>query len=552
LLLKLARIAWHTVLLFTLPWLIGALTGAIFDVSEVSETGNVLIYVFAAFAGPVAVVQMIAVATKVGRERRARKALGQRGFAVTVEIVERHVRVLTAVGQSLLLGSLVMVALALGLKWAQLGVLAVLGLGLVYVLTVAATVLSAFFMHAGPEAPGRHYGRIEREMSPPLAETGQRVEERFTLTAVPVPPGFRLLIHDTLPERLGGETRRVVDRALGPRPVTVAAALPRTPRGEHRTGAATVWCEDVLGLTRVYVVSTATAFLRVLPVVRPVMLDETLRRRTRAEGPEMRLARLPTDEHFRLREYTPGDDVRRIHWRLSVNTGRLHVRLPETVPYARSKVLLVLDTYLPPHLAGGAALAGDVLDLLVEGWVGLAHALLARGEKVALAVAAPGPDGVVAVQQVACRRGDELGWRSLGARAAWQQELPPGRVIAAAGVAAGHASMVLTAGFGLPGSTLPGGSVLLFAEDPTLGIAAPKRSPWRIDIGRTEFPPGAEENRVGIMQRSRARSAKRRREAFGTALAAAARGGLAAARSVGIRTLLLRRRGVALRLEAAS
>lgn len=549
-LLKLARIAFHSVLLFALPWLVGALTAAMFDVSEVAETGAVLLRIFAIFAIPAMVVQLTAVATKVAHEQRARRLEGTGGWRATVDAAERHTRVLSGLGTSVLLGSLALTTLALAVKWAELGVLAVVGLGLVYALAVTATVLSAFFVHTGrPSAHGRG-GLIERELSPPLVEAGQCVEERFTLHGVPVPPGFRLLIHDVLPPRLGGETRRVVDRAMGPRPVTIAAPLPRTPRGEHQTGAATIWCEDVLGLTRVHVVSTAKAFLRVLPPVRPVVLDERIKSRTRAEGPEMRLARLPTDEHFRLREYAAGDDVRRIHWRLSVNTGKLHVRLPEAVPHARAKVTVVLDTFVPPHLAEGAPLLADLLDLLVEGWVGLAHALLARGEQVTLLVAAPDSHGAVTIHQVACRRGEELAWRALGARVRWQHELAPGQVTASQ--PRSDACLVLSGGAGLPGSSVPRGSVLLWAEEPALTASVARPPWWRRDVlARTAYPPGAEENRRPWRERRRQARAARRRKLMARQLAAATRGGLAAARSIGLRTLALRRHGPALRVEPA-
>ncbi len=447
-LLRLCRAGFHTTLLFVLPWLTGALVGVAFDVKEVSESSGEFASFFGMVIVPLLLLQLVAISIKVARELRAQRADGRRGFGVFVDAVDRHVRILTGRGIGLATVSLTMVAIALSAKWGQFGVLAVAGLGIMYIASTGATVVSAFAVRAFDDRVRRGRGAIDREMSPTVVDAGDAVEERFFLARVPVPPGFRLHIEEQLPHRLGGDTRFAVDRSVSRAEVTVSAPLPRTPRGVYKLGPADVWYEDILGLTRVFVASRASATLRSLPRLRPVVFDRRPRSSAKSEGPQSVLARVATEEHFRTRPYVQGDDLRRVHWKQSINTGSLMVRVPEAIPFAPTQVRLVLDTYLPPGWRMAATTGGrklkageraiarapdaldDVLDLLVEGWVGLAHMLIKRGEKVTLVAAVrelgkgTQPDRVV-VREIECKRGEERKWRAIGSDAVWQNEIDP-------------------------------------------------------------------------------------------------------------------------------
>ncbi|HSO36166.1 MAG TPA: hypothetical protein VLT33_26745, partial [Labilithrix sp.] len=300
---RLLRAGMHTALLFVLPWLTGALVGMVFDVREVSETKGRFATLFSLVIVPLLVLQLAAIAIKVGREIRVRRAEGGRGFHVLVDAIDRHVRVLTPRGMGMATVSLIMVAMALSLKWGQFGVLAVAGLGIMYIASTAATITSAFAVRAFDDRVRRGRGAIDREMSPTVVDSGDAVEERFVLARVPVPAGFRLHIEEALPPRLGGDTRFALDRSVSRAEVTVSAPLPRTPRGLYRLGPAEIWYEDVLGLTRVYVASRANASLRALPRLRNVVFDKSPRSLTKADGPLSMLSPRPTEEHFRTRQY---------------------------------------------------------------------------------------------------------------------------------------------------------------------------------------------------------------------------------------------------------
>lgn len=568
---RLLRAGMHTALLFVLPWLTGALVGMVFDVQEVSETKGRFATIFSMVIVPLLVLQLAAIGIKVGREIRVRRADGIRGFHVLVDALDRHVRVLTGRGMGMAVVSLIMVGLALSAKWGQLGVLAVAGLGIMYIASTAATITSAFAVRAFDDRVRRGRGAIDREMSPTVVDAGDPVEERFVLARVPVPAGFRLHIEEQLPVRLGGDTRFALDRSVSRAEVTVTAPLPRTPRGLYKLGPAEIWYEDVLGLTRVYVASRASASLRALPRLRPVVFEKNPRSMTKADGPLSMLSPRATEEHFRTRQYVAGDDLRRVHWKQSINTGQLIVRVAESVPFAPSRVRLVLDTYLPPGWrvaaeAGGRVLRDgeravarapevldDVLDLLVEGWIGLAQTLLKRGEAVSLVTAVRDGDRVV-VREIECKRGEERRWRAMGSDVVWQHEFPLEACLAnvpALGSSRGKpaTSVIATAGLWLGGFRPAPGTSYIVADGSTVVPDHPKDA-WGV-VRRFfffDYPVGADDNRIDFRKLFSPKPPDP--EMVRMELRRAAGAAVDHARSSSAPVLFVRRRGLNLSLEA--
>lgn len=567
---RLLRAGFHTALLFLLPWLTGALAGMIFDVRQVEETAGQFATIFSFVVVPLLVLQLAAISVKVGRELRAAQSEGRRGFAVLVDALDRHVRVLTGRGLGMAVASLLMVVTALAVKWAELGVLAVAGLGLMYVASTVATLVSAFSVRAFDDRVRRRRGSIDREMSPAVVDAGDPVEERFVLARMPVPFGFRLHIEEALPARLGGDTRFAVDRTVSHAEVAVSAPLAKTPRGVYKVGPAEIWYEDILGLTRVFVAARAEAALRALPRVRAVVFERRPRSRDRAEGAFAIVGRLPTEDHYRTRPYVAGDDTRRVHWKQSINTGQLIVRVPESVPMTPNRVRIVLDTFLPttgPLATGGAPAEGmgEVLDLLVDAWVSVANELLSRGERVSIAAAVT-EDGVTTVKEVDCRRGESRRWRSLAAEVAWQGtlrfpdvaarlpnlragavSLPGGAHAATPRAGAEPSTVVVSAGFGFGGAVAPGTSFIVgdaatVAPDPP----APRRGLARLLM--FPYPAGAEDNRLDFAALLRPKPAP-----YATLLASltsATHGLVGFASSMGAPLVLARRRGASIVLES--
>lgn len=569
---RLLRIGFHGTLLFVLPWGVGAIVGMVFDVREVEETADSFASYAAFILLPLLLLQLAAITVKVARELRSAKADGRRGASVVIDALDRHVKVLTSRGLGMAAASLLMVFVALERKFGQFGALAVAGLGIMYIASTGATIISAFWVRAFDDRVRRTRGAIDREISPTVIDAGEPATERFHLARVPVPPGFRMHLEERLPDRLGGDTRFAIDRTVSGSEVTVSAPLPRTPRGLYRLGPAEIWYEDILGLTRVFVASRAVASLRVLPRLRPVVFDRKPRSYNKAEGTLSVLSRIATEEHYRTRPYVAGDDLRRVHWKQSINTGQLVIRVPEAVPYAPSRVRLVLDTYVPPHLrvaahAGGRKVKSgeravarapealdDVLDLLVEGWIALAHALQKRGEMVTLVVAVPPAPGEPAVvKSIDCKRGDERKWRAIGSDAAWQNDVPLAQLLAESTPAKPEkgvksSSIIVSTGLHLGGTQAAPGTSLIVADGAST-VQEPQGDGFNALTRRLFFayPVGAEDNRADFAKLLSPKPPKP--EEIRNELARAAMTAVAEARGLGMPVMLVRRRGTSLALE---
>lgn len=247
--------------------------------------------------------------------------------------------------------------------------------------------------------------RIEREPSEP-GQVGEdwgiryrvRNESRWL-------PAFALLIQEedpTLNEALAPGARSWP--SIMPRPIAFVAHI--APRAEthsegvvipSRRGVAafgTLRAESSFpfGFFRkaVFITPPAQHLAIIRPSVKP--LRESIRRGSqRGLAETTRSADLPgsSDEFYGLREYTPGDSMRRVAWRRSARTGVLAVR--EHAAPAPARLWVVLD--LEPWTIGDE-------DTENERAIELAASVCAAGEREGLEVGlvAPSADGAVRVR----------------------------------------------------------------------------------------------------------------------------------------------------------
>ena len=417
----LVGITWHLGGMFLAPFLLGFVAALFFEVSEVAETLPMLMGISVLIIAPAFFAQIAGLLLKVGREVRMLRSRGQLGVESALASVHRHARIVTPRGWAVLVAGTSFVLCALGMKWASLSVLAVMALLLFYGVVGASSLVSTFV--AGSFESGmRRRGSIERAMLPAVVLSGEAAEERFTFRRVPVPPGFYLLVEDALPARLATTSRYAVGAGARRQELVVAGRMRRSPRGLYQLGPAEVYYLDILGLTRISLPSLATAELKVLPRFRNLDIVEPPRSKLEAPDVLTRPHRFPTEDHFRFREYAAGDDTRRIQWKLSIRTGHLHVRQPETKEISTRTVLLALDAYLPRgRMLADAVGVEEVLDRLVETFISLAKELVDRGDRVTLVAVARKPGtGELAIETLPCAKGGHMRWQDLGARACWQ------------------------------------------------------------------------------------------------------------------------------------
>ncbi len=469
--------------LFVMPFVVGLAAALFFEVSEVTDTAAVLTILALVFIAPALSLQLIGVVLKVGRERRFLQEDGRLSAAALLASIHRHMRIVTPRGWAALITGLWFVLLSLAAKWASLGILAVLTLLLFYSVLGLTSFLSTFQVRTFQAGLGRGTSGIRRELSPAVVLSGEPAEERMTLTKVPIPAGFTLLIEDANPPELGTESRYAVGSGARRRVVTLSGRFRKTPRGLHHLGPARIWYQDALGFTRVSVASMATASLKVLPRFRT--LDIIAPPRSRLQAPDVltRPHRYATEDYFRFKEYAPGMDTRRIHWRLSIRTGHLQVRQPETREISTRRVLLVLDSFLPPgRMLSDAVGMGRVLDKLVETWISLANELVERGDQVTILSAADDGQGNILSERLDCSVGNRRRWQDLGARVRWQGALELPQLLGTIGDDL-DAVVVSSRFFAPPPEPLGGQSFTWVYRSPAESLGPPEPPLWKVLVG---------------------------------------------------------------------
>lgn len=282
--------------------------------------------------------------------------------------------------------------LAAGILRSELGAL-VSGAGL------GAAVLAAFAgvlyegrrrdraLAADPEALGPALSPASRDGNPGLRGVF-RIENR----GVPLPraPGTSAWAELRTESRLG---RRADASAALPSPGSAAeSAFPGSgflARGVYRGGCAAV-VGDAFGFWRSG--RELPGILETAAFPEPGIAAAALPRGSGGKRADVSDRRIRGEDRFDARPYLPGDDPRRLHWKLYARFGGLFVRPGDLSPPPRKTVRILLDTERPDSLAGPPG--EDYLDSLVSSALGYARDLEDRGLSVLFS--APGsPDAPV-------------------------------------------------------------------------------------------------------------------------------------------------------------
>ena len=160
-----------------------------------------------------------------------------------------------------------------------------------------------------------------------VAQAGERIPMRLSLSNTSGTRRGLIVVRDHLPSGLKAEAaaeRRIMDLAPG-ESVTVQYPLLARRRGVYYLGYVELLCTDPLGLFNYRHERETPSLLVVhprpiaLPRVRPPAAGmlAVSRQRTRKRGDGTDFAG--------VREYTPGDDLRRIHWKATAKRGKLTV-----------------------------------------------------------------------------------------------------------------------------------------------------------------------------------------------------------------------------------
>lgn len=166
----------------------------------------------------------------------------------------------------------------------------------------------------------------------------------------------------------------------------IAAAVelsgPAIRWGRHTLGPASAYAVAADGLLRSRAVVTGALGVRVYPVTEPFVADEAMPRAAGLVGQHR--SRRPGEggELAGVRQFVPGDRLRRIDWRVSLRTERLHVAA--TLSDRDAEIVLLIDLLADAGNSGGVFGSASVLDRAVRASAAIAEHYLHLGDRVSL------------------------------------------------------------------------------------------------------------------------------------------------------------------------
>lgn len=188
----------------------------------------------------------------------------------------------------------------------------------------------------------------------PRTQEGDRLEVQLSLTAKRRLATF--ILEERVPERLGNPVRVPVTKLSSGATLEHSYGLRCNRRGVYQIGPLVAIAGDPLGLSERETVVAEPFELLVHPRIELVS-DRPLTRQF--EDPPIRppvSKPWPSGlEFYGMREYVPGDDLRRIVWRASARTGKIMVR--EAEQGITDHVTIILDTDRGVHSKDGEGLS---------------------------------------------------------------------------------------------------------------------------------------------------------------------------------------------------
>ncbi len=267
-----------------------------------------------------------------------------------------------------------------------LGVQTMVTLGLVLLLTVLAGLV-VLVAELGRLRHGRL--RITRTIRPHPLSVGDEARVQVDVASAAGAGLDRMEISERAARELSTGTAPRARVTRSPRRLELGYSITGTRRGRWRTGPLEVRRTDLFATVRWRGPAGAESLVAVRPRVVPLPAP---RSRTALDAPAAAGSRSAAPDDAALREYRPGDDLRRVHWASSARLGDLLVRQDEQSGRRPATVLLDLPVDDGP------------LEWTISTGVSVAAALLAAGHPVRV-VAAGSSDphrapGTAAVEEI--------------------------------------------------------------------------------------------------------------------------------------------------------
>lgn len=175
-------------------------------------------------------------------------------------------------------------------------------------------------------AIGARPPEARRTVTPSEVRVGERLTSRIEVTAGLDAGAVVSYSDERSPALLGATQARF---PLGSGRHRIEHQLTAGWRGRHRLGPLRRKVTDALGLARAQQVLPGTVEVLALPVLHPLDSLQAASGMGAATDQTVLKTSLVGSDDVLVREYLPGDDVRRIHWRSTARTGELMVRREE-------------------------------------------------------------------------------------------------------------------------------------------------------------------------------------------------------------------------------
>ena len=242
--------------------------------------------------------------------------------------------------------------IAVGVTFVLLVALVVLGGYWAFVFYVAAAIAAVAWLLTYRAASRL---QITRQCSAREAEVGQTVTVRVRVTnAGPLPIPWLMVEDLVLPELPSSGVRGELTWLMPGRDTVLQYTLLCERRGYFRIGPLLIETGDYFGIFRRFIARPPLHYLTVYPRALPIgrMLVPT----SRPIG-EVRQRFAFLEDPTRpagVREYRRGDPLRRLHWKATAHTGRLHSRVYERTRIQGANILLDFHRQAWPEGEGGS------------------------------------------------------------------------------------------------------------------------------------------------------------------------------------------------------
>lgn len=241
-------------------------------------------------------------------------------------------------------------------------------------------------------AMGSRSPRVQRQVTPGEVTVGGEIISRIVVESTGLAAGAAAHYRDTHPDAVRGPDE--ANLPIGRGRHLIDHRLTVDSRGRHQLGPLRRSVIDALGLARARRVLPGTADVLALPWAHPLESQRAASGLGSASDATVLKTSLIGTDDVLVREYLPGDDVRRIHWRSTARTGGLMVRREEQA-WDPSAVLLLdnrasafpsaaLDAVSPSWGPPGSVQPEPRFEWLVSAAASIATHLIEHGFTVAV------------------------------------------------------------------------------------------------------------------------------------------------------------------------